>query len=141
MGGGPEESLTPAVRGRSGSALVVVLWVLVALSGLALSATAGAVVDLRLAVRHREHAAALGAAEAGVAQALAALRRDPSRAASRDSVLGADRPGSWSTSWSPSAGRLRLLSRGIAGSATRELELWAEPAEAGWEVVAWREVR
>ncbi|HET6637309.1 MAG TPA: PilX N-terminal domain-containing pilus assembly protein [Gemmatimonadota bacterium] len=129
------------VRNRRGSTLVVVLWVLVALSALTLSATAGAVIDLRLAVRHREHSAALGAAEAGLAEALAALRRDPLRAASRDSVLGAGPAGQWNTSWSPTAGRLHLRSRGVAGSAARELELWAEPGGVGWRVVAWREIR
>ena len=141
MGGRAEESVNRAVRSRQGSALVVVLWVLVALSALALSASVGAVVDLRLAVRHREHAAALGAAEAGLAEALAALRRAPLRAASADSVLGSDPPGSWATRWSPAGGRLHVMSRGIAGSAARELEVWAEPGGAGWRVVAWREVR
>ncbi len=133
--------MTPAVRGRRGSALVVVLWVLVALSALALSASAGAVVDLRLAVRHREHAAALNAAEAGLAEALAALRRDPLRAASADSAGGSHTAGSWAIRWFPAGGRLHLLSRGIAGSAARELEIWAEPGATGWHVIAWREVR
>ncbi|HET7691553.1 MAG TPA: hypothetical protein VFM44_00545 [Gemmatimonadota bacterium] len=141
MGGLAAESLTAVARSRRGSALVVVLWALVALSALALSASVGAVVDLRLAIRHGEHAAALGAAEAGLAEALAALRRDPLRAASADSVLGASASGSWATHWSPAAGRLHLLSRGLAGSAARELEAWAEPREADWRIVAWREVR
>lgn len=126
---------------RRGSALVVVLWALVALSALALSASVGAVVDLRLAVRHREHAAALGAAEAGLAEALAAIRRDPSRAAGADSVAGSGAPGSWSTRWSPVAGRLHLRSRGLHGSAVRDLEIWAAPGGSGWRVVGWREVR
>lgn len=124
-----------------GSALVVVLWVLVALSALALSASVGAVVDLRLAARHREHAAALGAAEAGIAEVLAALRRDPLRAAGADSVTGTGPPGSWATRWSPAGGRLHLLSRGSAGSAARDLEVWAEPDATGWRVVGWREIR
>jgi hypothetical protein len=130
-----------SVRSRRGSALVVVLWALVALSALALSASVGAVVDLRLAIRHREHAAALGAAEAGLAEALAALRRNPLRAASADSVLGSGAPGSWRTRWSPARGRLHLLSTGIAGSAVRELEVWADPAGIGWRVTGWREIR
>ena len=124
-----------------GSALVVVLWVLVALSALALSASVGAVVDLRLAARHREHAAAMGAAEAGIAEALAALRRNPSRAAGADSVTGTGPPGSWATRWSPAGGRLHLLSRGWVGSAARELEVWADPAATGWRVGGWREIR
>jgi hypothetical protein len=129
------------MQGRRGSALVVVLWALVALSALALSASVGAVVDLRLAVRHREHAAALGAAEAGLADALAALRRDPMRATRADSVLGSGLPGSWATRWYPVGVRLHLLSRGLSGSAARELEVWAEPDAAGWRVVGWREIR
>lgn len=133
--------MTQAVRSRRGSALVVVLWALVALSALALSASVGAVVDLRLAVRHREHAAALGAAEAGLAEALAALRRDPLRAASADSIVGSGLPGSWTTRWSPIGGRLHLLSRGTAGSAARELEVWAEPDATSWRVAGWREIR
>lgn len=136
MGRGAEESVT-----ERGSALVVVLWALVALSALALSASIGAVVDLRLAGRHREHAAALGAAEAGIAEALAALRRDPSRAALADSVTGAGPAGSWSTRWSPSGGQLHVLSRGLSASATREIEIWADPGATGWRVVGWREIR
>jgi hypothetical protein len=118
-----------------------VLWALVALSALALSASVGAVVDLRLAVRHREHAAALGAAEAGLAEALAALRRNPLRAARADSILGSGAPGAWRTRWSPADARLHLMSRGIAGSATRELEVWADPDVVGWRVAGWREIR
>ncbi|HET6361976.1 MAG TPA: PilX N-terminal domain-containing pilus assembly protein [Gemmatimonadota bacterium] len=129
------------VRSSRGSALVVVLWALVALSALALSASVGAVLDLRLAVRHREHAEALGAAEAGIAEALAALRRDPLRAAAPDSVMGTGPPGSWTTRWFPVGGRLHLLSRGAAGSAARELEVWADPDVTAWRVVGWREIR
>lgn len=136
MGRGAEEPLN-----RRGSALVVVLWALVALSALALSASVGAVVDLRLAARHQEHAAALGAAEAGLAEALAALRRDPSRAAVADSVTGTGTSGSWTAHWSPAGGRLHLLSRGLAGSAAREIEVWADIGATGWRVVGWREIR
>jgi Tfp pilus assembly protein PilX len=133
--------LIAAPRSRRGSALVVVLWALVALSALALSASMGAVVDLRLATRHREHAAALGAAEAGLAEALAALRRDPARSASADSLAGAAVVGSWETRWSLSGGRLHLWSRGAAGSATRDLDVWAESDGGGWRLAWWREVR
>ncbi|HYO47066.1 MAG TPA: PilX N-terminal domain-containing pilus assembly protein, partial [Gemmatimonadota bacterium] len=96
MGSVTEESLSPRrataglePRCEGGSALVVVLWALVALSALSLAASVGAVVDLRLAVRHREHAAALAAAEAGLAEALAAVTVAPARAARADSVSGA----------------------------------------------------
>lgn len=130
-----------SAHSRRGSALVVVLWVLVALGALALAASVGAVVDLRLAARHREHAAALGAAEAGLAEALAELRRNPLRAASADSVVGSGAPGAWRTRWFPIGGRLHLLSGGISGSATRELEVWADPDAVGWRVTGWREIR
>ena len=92
-------------------------------------------------MRHREHAAALGAAEAGLAEALAAMRRDPSRAASADSVAGSGAPGSWTTHWWPAGARLFLRSRGIAGSAAREVEVWADPDALGWHVAGWREIR
>jgi type II secretory pathway component PulK len=123
-----------------GAALVVVLWALVALSGLSLAASIGAVVDLRLAVRHREHAAALAAAETGLAQALAALRLDPDRAARPDSLHDSGE-GAWVARWFPAGTRVRLRSSGGVGNAARELEAWAEPSGATWIVVAWREIR
>ena len=124
-----------------GAALVVVLWALVALSGLSLAASVGAVVDLRLAMRHREHAAALAAAETGLAEALAALRLEPGRAALPDSVFGVGPEGVWMTRWYPAGPRVRLRSSGESGRAGRELETWAEPSGATWIVVAWREIR
>lgn len=149
MGGVAEESLSPRrataglePRGERGSALVVVLWALVALSALSLAASVGAVVDLRLAVRHREHAAALAAAEAGLAEALAAVTVAPARAARADSVSGAGEDGAWTSRWSASGSRLHLRCTGIAGSASREIEAWAEPsAGTAWRVVGWREIR
>ncbi|HET6361982.1 MAG TPA: PilX N-terminal domain-containing pilus assembly protein [Gemmatimonadota bacterium] len=138
---GKEKPRIRSVRSRRGSALVVVLWALVALSALALSASVGAVVDMRLAIRHREHAAALGAAEAGIAEALAALRRDPTRATVADSVAGTGPPGSWVTRWSPGGDRLHLFSRGSVGSAAREIEVWADHGATAWRVVDWREIR
>jgi hypothetical protein len=145
MGGIAKEplSLSPSSGAERGTSLVVVLWALVALSALSLAASVGAVVDLRLAVRHREHAAALAAAETGLAEALAALRVEPSRAAGADSVSGAGEEGMWwATRWSPSGSRVRFLSTGRAGRASREIEAWAEPGPgSGWRVVGWREVR
>ncbi|CAN5893813.1 hypothetical protein BH20GEM1_BH20GEM1_08540 [soil metagenome] len=126
---------------QRGAALVVVLWALVALSGLALAASVGAVIDLRLAVRHREHAAALATAETGLAQALAALRVDPSRAARVDSVQGAGPAGSWIARWHPSGGGVRVLAEGSAGSAGRAVEVRAVPSGGAWIVRAWREIR
>ena len=132
MGGGAEKSLS----------LVVVLWALVALSALSLAASVGAVVDLRLAVRHREHAASLAAAETGLAEALAAVYLTPARAARSDSVSGSGESGAWKTRWSPSGARLHFQCTGLAGSASREIEAWAEPsAGAAWRVVGWREIR
>ena len=62
--------------------------------------------------------------------------------------LGANRQreriqaGDWTTRWSPSGARLRLLSTGREGSATRELEVWVEPVSGAlWRVVGWREIR
>jgi len=128
----------PAERG---TALAVVLWALVALGALALAASVGAVVDLRLAIRYREHAASLAAAETALAEALAAVTRDPARAARADSVTGAEGGATWRSRWSPTDGRVRLGSTGSVGSATREIEAWAEPSGAGWRITAWREIR
>lgn len=131
-----------SVTAERGTTLVVVLWVLVALSALALSASVGAIVDLRLSVRHREHAAALAAAEAGVADALAALAIAPSRALMADSVVGAEEGGGWTVRWTPDQGAVRIVAFGRAGSALRELEIRAVSDAAGpWRVAAWREVR
>lgn len=127
---------------KDGSALVVVLWALIALSALSLAASIGGVVDLRLAVRHREHAAALAAAESGLAVALAAVTLAPSRALVADSVAGTEGGAGWTASWSPVGPRLRLRATGLAGSSTREIEAWAGTAAAGdWRVTAWREIR
>jgi hypothetical protein len=144
MGGVAKEPLSPfpSSGAERGTSLVVVLWALVALSALSLAASVGAVVDLRLAVRHREHAAALAAAETGLAEALAAVRVEPGRAAGADSVSGAGEEGAWTTRWSPSGSRVRFLSTGRAGAASREIEAWGEPRPgSGWRVVGWREVR
>lgn len=128
-------------RSDRGATLVVVLWALVALSALALAASVGAVVDLRLGTRHREHAAALAAAEAGLATGLAAVTVDPARAARPDSAAGTEGDGAWDCRWSPSGPRLRFGSTGIAGSATRSIEAWAQPSGPAWRVLAWREIR
>jgi type II secretory pathway component PulK len=144
MGGIAEEPLSPSrsTVSERGASLVVVLWALVALSALALAASVGAVVDLRLAVRHREHAAALAAAETGLAEALAAVRLAPIRAARVDSVSGSTDEGAWTTRWSPSGARLRFLCTGLVGGASRQIEVWGEPAMGtSWRVVGWREIR
>ena len=119
----------------------MVLWALVALSALALSASVGAVLDLRLAVRHGEHAAALAAAEAGLAEAVAAVAREPLRAAGADSLTGSEAGGAWTASWLPAGTGIRLRANGSAGSATREIEAWAAPAGTEWGFIGWREIR
>ena len=132
----------PAAGRERGSALVVVLWALVALSALALAASVGAVLDLRLASRHREHAQSLAAAESGLAEALAAVHLAPSRALTADSVAGMEGDAAWTARWLPVGTRLRFRATGVAGSATRDVEAWAATASGvEWVVVAWREVR
>jgi hypothetical protein len=124
-----------------GASLVVVLWALVALSALALAASVGALMDLRLAVRHREHAAALAAAESGLAEALAALTREPLRASGADSVAGSEADAAWTARWLPAGAGLQIRATGFAGAATREIEARAAPEGKGWRVTDWREIR
>jgi Tfp pilus assembly protein PilX len=124
-----------------GTSLVVVLWALVALSALALAASVGALMDLRLAVRHREHAAALAAAESGLAEAVAAVAREPLRALGADSVTGSEAEAAWAARWLPAGAGLRIRATGFAGPATREIEAWAAPEGTGWRVTGWREIR
>jgi Tfp pilus assembly protein PilX len=124
-----------------GTTLLVVLWALVALGALALAASVGSIVDVRLATRHRQHAIALAAAESGLARSLDSITLDPARAARADSAAGAEGDGLWACRWAPAGGRLRLAASGSAGGATRTLEVWADPEAGGWRVAAWREVR
>lgn len=124
-----------------GASLVVVLWALVALSALALAASVGALVDLRLAVRHREHSEALAAAEAGLAEAVAAVAREPLRATGADSVTGSEAGAAWTAGWLPAGPGIHLRAKGFAGSATREIEAWAAHSGTDWRVIGWREIR
>jgi hypothetical protein len=134
--------VAPEPMSERGATLVVVLWALVALSALSLAAAVGAVLDLRFSTRHREHAAALAAAETGLAEALSAVWLDPARAAGIDSLSGSDEDGSWTARWAPSGSRLRLLAVGSEGAATRAVEAWAEAGPGvGWRLVGWREIR
>ena len=119
----------------------MVLWALVALSALALAASVGALMDLRLAVRHREHAAALGAAESGIAEAVAAVTLEPLRALGADSGTGSEADAAWTVRWVPAGRGLRIRATGFAGPAIREIEAWAAPAGTDWRVTGWREIR
>lgn len=119
----------------------MVLWALVALSALALAASVGALMDLRLAVRHREHAAALAAAESGLAEALSAVALEPLRALASDSVTGSEGDAGWTARWFPAGPGLRIHATGSAGTAIREVEAWAAPAGPDWRVTGWREIR
>jgi hypothetical protein len=133
----------PEIRGggERGASLVVVLWALVALSALALAASVGALMDLRLAVRHREHAVALAAAESGLAEAVAAVTLEPLRALGADSVTGSEAAAAWTARWLPAGPGIRIRATGFAGPATREIEVWAAPAGTDWRLVGWREIR
>ena len=131
--------MTPRPAPR-GAALAVVLWALIALGALSLSAALAARLDLALGAAHRDHAAALAAAEAGLAEALARLAADPEAIAEADSLDGTLETGSFRAVWSPAGGRVRLVATGRRGAARREVEAWAEPAPGGGlRLAAWRE--
>lgn len=130
------------MRGRRGVALPIVSWALVALAALSTVAALAARLDLALVARHRDHAAALAAAEAGLAEALAAIASDPGRAAGPDSVVGALDTGAFRALWSRPAGTLEVLAEGRSGTSRRAVEarIDDDPAD-GLSVRAWREVR
>lgn len=131
--------MTPGRHPR-GAALAVVLWALMALGTLALSAALAARMDLALGAAHRDHATALAAAEAGLAEALAALAGEPARAGAPDSLAGALGGGSWAAAWSPLAGGLEVRSTGSRGDARRTVVARVVAAAgAGLTVTAWKE--
>ncbi len=121
------------------------LWVLLALGGLAASASAVALVERVLVTRYRDYTAALGLAEAGLADALAAWSADPLRAARIDSLADSLETGSYVTRWEPVGARVQVVSLGRSGGAVgteRTIEAWVErPVTGGWRIVAWREPR
>lgn len=122
----------------AGAALAVVVWALVALGALSTAAVVTSLTDLALARAHRDHAAALGLAEAGLAEALAVLATDPLAAGRFDSLSGALSSGTYRTLWVPSGGRARILSTGESHGIRREVEAWAVVG-TGVRLVAWRE--
>ncbi|MGH7557950.1 MAG: hypothetical protein ACREMD_09310 [Gemmatimonadota bacterium] len=121
-----------------GTALAIVLWALVALAALSTAAVVTSITDLALARAHRDHAAALGLAEAGLAEALAVLAADPLAAGRSDSLSGALSSGSYQTSWAPVGGRARIVSTGESRGLRRQVEAWVVTGERV-RVVAWRE--
>lgn len=133
-------TVASTASGSRGAALAVVLWALVALAALASSAALAARLDLALSAGHRDHAAALAAAEAGLADVLATIAADPARALQSDSASGAVASGSYEVRWEPAGGRIRLLAMGQRGSARRGVEVWVSPdAEGALQIAAWRE--
>jgi len=132
----------PAWTRRAGAALAVVLWALVALAALSLAAALAARVETALAGNYRDHAAALGLAEAGLAEALAREAIDPGAPGAARELAGTLETGSWTARWTPSSGRFGIRAAGRSGRAAREVEAWVErdPGD-GPRVVAWREVR
>lgn len=124
-----------------GSAIVVVLWALVALAALSTAAAVASITDLALARAHRDHAAALGLAETGLAETMARLAADPTAATREDSVAGALSTGVWRADWSPAAGGARVLSEGDSRGMHRRIEAWATRGEGGEvRVTAWHEL-
>lgn len=127
---------------RAGTALPVVLWALIILGALSTAAFVTAVLDLKLAIHHHDFARALGAAEAGLAEALAAVARQPTRAATPDSVAGTIGSATYRARWEPGAVGFRVVATGVRGSAERRVEAWvSSDAGGGLRISAWREVR
>jgi len=143
MAGGAKELPHTVSRGPAGTALPVVLWALVILGALSTAAFVTAMLDLRLALHHQDFAAALGSAETGLAEALAAVARQPTRAAAPDSVRGTiGGSGTYQARWEPAVGGFRVVATGVRGSAERRVEAWVSfDAGGGLRISAWREVR
>lgn len=125
---------------RSGASLAVVLWALVALGALASWAALAARVETALSGNYRDHAAALGLAEAGLAEALAREAAGPGTPGAPRELAGSMETGTWSARWTPSGGRYAVRGQGRSGRALREVEAWVVPGPTGPRVVAWREV-
>lgn len=133
---------TPAVLASArGSVIAVVLWALVALAALSTAAAVATITDLALARAHRDHAAALGLAEAGLAEVLGRIAADPLAGTLEDSLAGALSTGVWRAAWSPSGHAARVLCEGDSRGMRRRIEAWVERGEEGEvRVSAWREL-
>lgn len=142
MARGASEQPSAVNPRRAGTALPVVLWALIILGALSTAAFVTAVLDLKLAIHHRDFAAALGGAEAGLAEALAAVARQPARATTPDSVRGTIGSATYQARWEPAAGGFRVVATGVQGSAERRVEAWiSSDAGGGLRISAWQEVR
>lgn len=131
-----------AAAGSRGAALAIVLWALIALGTLSLAAASTATLDLAVAGRYRDHSAALMAAEAGLAEALAAVAADPARGARSDSLAGILETGAFRAQWAPAGEGFRIVTVGTSGTAVRTTEARASSDAGGalW-IDAWREIR
>lgn len=115
------------------------LWVLVALGALSFAVATAARVDLALTRAWRDHAAALGLAEAGVADALAVLATEGRRSGTLEGGLST---GSYQAAWEPVGSRIRVVATGERPRARRTVEVWVvEGTGDGLQIAAWREVR
>ncbi len=129
------------LAGARGSAIAVVLWALVALAALSTAAAVASLTDLALARAHRDHAAALGLAEAGLAETLARLVADPPAAAREDSLAGTLSTGSWRAVWFPTVDGARVVCEGDSRGMRRRVEAWVAGGEGGdVRITAWREL-
>lgn len=129
------------LRGARGSAIVVVLWALVALAALSTAAAVASLTDLALARAHRDHAAALGLADAALAETLARMTAQPSAADRVDSLAGAMSTGVWRAAWTPTGGGARVLCEGESRGMRRRVEAWVERGVGGEvRVTAWHEL-
>lgn len=119
----------------------VVVWALVAIGALAAIAIVTATIDRVLAAHHRHHAAALAYAEAGLAEALAAVSTTPALGSRPDSLAGAIGTGGYRVGWTPAAAGLAVRALGWSAGAQRSVEARVvQSAEGALRVVAWREV-
>ena len=125
-----------------GVALPIALWAVVILTALSTSAFVMALLEVRLTRNHRDHAAALHVAEAGVAMATAVVTREASARSSADSISGSIDRDTFRASWEPRGDQVVITCRGSAGSAVRVVEAWLSfDASEASRISAWREVR
>ena len=125
--------------GHRGATLVVVLWLLVALGALSFVAAMAARTDRALTRAWSDHAATLGLAEAGVADALSAIASGGSTTGSRRNALAT---GTYEVVWEPAGDRIRVVSTGARGGSRRTVEVHVGPKVGDrLHIAAWREIR
>jgi len=128
--------------GSGGTALPIVLWALIALGSLSAIASVTAILDLSLTRNHQDYAAALALAEAGLADALAAVASDPMRASRPDSLVGGLETGAYRARWEASGVGLHVQAEGTRQAARRTVEAWVSSnADDALRITGWREVR